>query len=301
MQTIQLRDALITVPAGSTVQVTPKSYVQGERMVTYVAGTVSFTIPQRAVMEDNFLAAQLSNRLADVNTTEDIARVNLTDSPIFNDSYIFSLIIDFLTRRLKEPATLRTTDLSLTREQWASLVELECFIFHEADRNPFWTGRKDDDFLVDGNTSIKFVFRPVYSLRITPDELNVTGPNGFALTVNLERLTNPPTRPVSLVAGEFYGQYMEFPFDCNFKTSFFIPHTAIRCFIDGRATVCEGVIHSNGTLHVEPIGVRDSKGTLHINTEAFQWFHFHIIPRFLPPSEMVYGDPEPMIAHDDME
>jgi hypothetical protein len=272
MQTIHLNNATITIPLGSIIQMTPASYVEGESMVTYVTDTASFTVPRRAVTGANFLASQLTNDMADVSGD----RVNLADNPMFGDSFMFSLLLDFLNRRLEGPATLRTADMSLTRPQWASLVELERFVFYEIDRNPYWTGISGQDFVANG-TVCEDVFQAAFNVRITPDELTVKGPNGFALTVDLEQLTKPQTRPVSLLAGNHFGHYMEFPFPCDFVNSFFIPHTAISCIIKRTRTVCEGVLHSDGTLRIEPI-----------NAMAFQWFHFEISPRF-PCTAEVYG------------
>jgi hypothetical protein len=281
METIcLLRNLTITAPPGSSVLLMPPSYTEGEPTVTYVTATASLVVLQRAVADgDNFLAMQLAHGTADVTGGGgENMRVDLTGCPVFRDTVAFSTVLDFLNRLLDGPATLRTADMSLTEAQWASLVDLERFVFYGPDRNPYWTGITGQDYLANGTVCTEFVFQPAFSVRITPARLTVNGPNGFAFTVDLTRLTNPPTRPVSLLAGPRFGRFMEFPFPVDFVNSFFIPHTAIACAIDGRRTDCEGVLHSDGRLRIEPV-----------DTEAFRWFHFEITPRFLCNPRLWYG------------
>jgi hypothetical protein len=267
---------------GCSVLLRPASYEEGEPLVTYAIGAVIYSVPQRAVAggRGGFLSRQIENDTRDVDKSDPgNLKVKLTD-PVFRNPYLFSLILDHLNRTLDAPAdTLRQTSLSLNAEQWAHLVELERFVFQRVDRNPFWTGLTGQDFRVSGNVTNTFIFRPPFSMEIVGGILRVHGPGGFSLLVNLISLTNPPSRPVSLLRGYQFGSYMEYPFPVNFKSSFFIPHEAIRCTIEEVPTVCEGVLQSNGHLRIEPI-----------NAAAFTWFSFEIAPRHMTFDSIVYGD-----------
>lgn len=272
---------------GCSVLLRPASYnKEGEPLVTYAIGAVMYSVPQRAVMggRGGFLSRQIDHATKDVDTSDPgNVRVKLAP-PVFRDPYLFSLILDHLNRTLDAPAdTLRQTSLSLNAEQWAHLVELERFVFQRVDRNPFWTGLTGQDFRVSGDVTRTFIFRPRFSMEIDGGILRVHGPSGFSLLVKLISLTNPPTRPVSLLCGHRFGSYMEYPFPINFKSSFFVPHEAIRCTIEEVPTICEGVLQSNGGLRIEPI-----------NAEAFTWFNFEIASRHLTLDSIVYG-------HDDDE
>ena len=251
----------------------PSTYVQDEPMVKFTMGAASFALPQRAV-KCNSLAEKFVSDTADVS-------IELHE-PMFQDAYIFGIILDYMNRCLDNPAsTLRQLDLPLVAEQWKKLNELELSVFGKCDRNPFWTGLTGQHFTVEGKITEGFIFRPAFTMGVQPDEITVKGPedSGFTLKVNLVSLTNPPSRPVSLLAGVHFGMPMEFPFPVDFESSFFIPHTAIECKIEGKPTVCEGVLHSDGTIRIEPI-----------DAQAFMWFHFQISPRISRMERVVYGE-----------
>ena len=284
MQTVQLPAVTVTLPAGSNLLMTPSSYVEGEPMVRYITETMSFTIPQRAVnrVADNFLAKQLVQNMANVSTDgAGEITVSLHD-PVFQDAFTFTLILDYLNRGLDAPATLRQAHTApLTEQQWGNLVALEHFIFYAVDRNPYWTGLTGQDFRICGNVSRHFFYRQSFQMHVQPNEIVVSGPGRFDLKVDLTSLTNPPTRPTSLLAGHRFGMDMEFPFPVDFKDSFFIPNTAITCTIEGTRTVCEGVLHSDSSIRIEPV-----------DAEFFMWFHFSItprFPRFSPERDLAYG------------
>jgi hypothetical protein len=261
---------------GCSVLLRPASYEEGEPLVTYVNGEVRYSIPQRAVVGNSFLSKQLEQCTKEVDRTDpDNIKIRLED-PVFQDPYLFSLILDFLNRTLDScAATLRQTDMLLSKQQWAHLVELERFVFQRVDRNPFWTGITGQDFRVSGNVTSVSSPRQTFSINIDGGILRVGGPYGFSLLVNLISLTDPPTRPVSLLRSID----MEYPFNIDSKSSFFIPHKAIRCTIEGVPTICEGVLQSSGFLRIEPI-----------NAGAFMWFHLEIASRRLHCFSIVYGD-----------
>ena len=214
----------------------------------------------------------------DVESTTGGVKVQLQD-PIFQEPYTFSLVLDYLNRSLDGAATLRQKNMSLTRAQWENLIEIEKFVFLQCDRNPFWTGLTGQDFRVDGNVCQNSIFRPAFSLAVRPNLITVAGPSGFELEINTASITNPPTRPKSLLAGVQFGMQMEFPFPVDFKSSYFIPHTDIRCKIEGVHRTCEGVLHSNGYVRIEPV-----------DAMAFMWFHFEINPRLVRSERIVYGE-----------
>ena len=280
MYTFQLpAAATVSLQRGSSVLMKPASYIEGEPLVTYTIldGAVSFIIPLRAVNGDNFLTTQLRQTTMDVEQTAEGFNVKL-DAPLFRDPCAFPLVLDFLNRRLDRPATLRQTGTQLTTAQWVSLVEIEKFIFYKTDRNPIWSGLTSQDFRVNGTVTQTFIFRPVFNLALRPDLISVAGPGGFMLKLNMTSITNPLTRPKSLLEGDHFGSYMEYPFEIDNKTSFFIPHSNIQCMIEGVYTACEGVLHSNCYIRIEPI-----------DAEAFHWFMFEITPRMLHSDSVVYG------------
>ena len=283
MQTFQLpAQATVSLAHGSRILLKPSSYVEGEPMVEYAImdGAVSFAIPQRAVnrVKDSFLSIQLNHDTMDVESISGGIKVQLQD-PIFRDPYTFSLVLDYLNRSLDGAATLRQKNMSLTRAQWENLIEIEKFVFRQCDRNPFWTGLTSQDFRVDGNVCQNSIFRPAFSLAVRPDLITIAGPNGFEVKINTTSTTNPRTRPKSLLAGVQFGMQMEFPFPVDFKSSYFIQHTDIQCKIEGRYTICEGVLHSNGYIRIEPVDAKN-----------FMWFHFEITPRMVRSDRIVYGE-----------
>ncbi len=280
MNTFQLpANATVSLAHCSRILLKPSSYTEGEPMVEYAImdGAVSFALPQRAVngIKDNFLSVQLDRWSS---TTTGTVKVKLQD-PIFQDPYPFSLVLDYLNRRLDGAATLRQKNMSLTRAQWENLIEIEKFVFLQCDRNPFWTGLTGQDFRVNGNVCQNSVFRPAFSLVVHPNLITVAGPNGFQLKINTTFTTHPRTRPKSLLAGVQYGMHMEFPFPVDFKSSYFIQHTDIQCKIEGRYTPCEGVLHSNGYIRIEPVDAKN-----------FMWFHFAITPRKVHSNRILYGE-----------
>jgi hypothetical protein len=283
MQTFQLpANATVSLAPGSRILLKPSSYIEGEPMVEYAImdGAVSFALPQRAVnrIKDTFLSIQLHLAFKDVESTTEGVKVRL-QVPIFQYPYTFSLVLDHLNRSLDGAATLRQKNMSLTRAQWVNLIEIEKFIFIQCDRNPFWTGLTGQDFRVDGNVCQNSGFRQAFSLVVRPDLITVVGPGGFELKINTTSTTNPKTRPKSLLAGVQFGMQMEFPFPVDFKSSYFIQHTDIQCKIEGMYTTCEGVLHSNGYIRIEPVDAMN-----------FMWFNFEITPRNVHPNRILYGE-----------
>jgi hypothetical protein len=277
MQTIDLPAVALSLPSGSTVVMKPQSYVEGEPMVTYATDAMSFSLPQRAVVGENFLAVQMVQSTRDVSTAAG-GNINVRlEDPVFQDPYMFSLILDYMNRRLDKPATLRQTNPRMSIAQWKKLNAIERFVFYKCDQNPFWTGMTGQDFRVTGGVCNKWISNPTFNLRVQPDELTVEGPGDFSLGIDLKSLTNPVSRPVSLLAGTRSGW---FPYYVDFKEYFFIPHTAIRCMIKGEHTVCEGVLRTNGDVRIDPI-----------DTQAFSWFHFEIRTHDVYPVDILYGDP----------
>lgn len=284
--------ATVTLPHGSRIVMKPDSYRTGEPMVEYVlaGGAVTFAIPRRSIecVQGNFLARQLNSSM-----TQDVTaiaggntiRVSLLESPVFEDPGVFSLILDFLNRRLDSgAATLRRADLiaQLDDAQWRVLNEMESFIFISRDLNPFWTGLTGQDFRANGRVfqsdfSSDFLGDVVFNVVVQPTRILVSGPRDFKLEVKTSAITCPSERPVSLLKDMFPG--MEFPFPVDFKTTFFIPYTAIFCVIEGKPTVCEGLLDiTNNSIRIEPIDAR-----------SFLWFHFNIRQVNHPDRNVVYA------------
>ena len=272
----------VMVNPGCRVLMRPLSYVEGEPLVTYNIGMVAFSIPQRALVseDDNFLAKQLVNNTTDIDTAEaGNIKVRLHD-PVFQDPQVFSLILDFFNRRLDmQASTLRQANTVLTKPQWENLIELERFVLTRIDRNPYWSGYTSRDFTAHGNVTQTPTSMPKFNIGINPHWVVVEGRDGFALRVDVASITNPPVRPISLLKGNKMGFDMEFPFHVDFKTYHFVPHNAIVCKIEGKLTVCEGTIHSNGYLRIEPVDV-----------DNFTWFNFEINPRMIRNDVYLYGE-----------
>jgi hypothetical protein len=258
-----------------------------EPMVEYaiMGGSVVFAIPRRSIQNvpDCFFAVQLNVNMSEVTSeaygdARHPISVELT-SPMFQDSAIFSLVMDYLNCRLDhgKAATLRRAGLELSEEQWRNLNEAERFVFGSCDCNPYWIGLSGQDFAAHGQVSKDSgECVPVFDITPSASEIVVRGPGRFFLGVDVFATMHPVERPVSLIQDPSRGG--EYPFHVDFKTSFFIPATAITCVIDGERTVCEGVLECNGNLRIEPVDVG-----------RFTWFYFAVHRRRWLDCKTVYG------------
>ena len=272
------------------VEVWPSARREKDPTVEYTLNNgITFIFPEKYIRHTrNFLSTQLDSsvgdRLRDA-TGDNVTKIRLED-PIFQDTFTFALVLDYMKRSAEEQAvvTLRRADTELTDEEWGNLNELERFVFQKNDRNPYWSGLTAASFMVDARVHQMAAMGDRYDLKITPGCLIVKGPARFMLCMFTASI-NYTDRPESVLmekVKKMTGRRV-CPFDSNGKDSFFIPHNHIQCMIEGKLVQCEGVIHSDGYARIEPV-----------DTDKYTWFHFTISRRFLtmpPDHALVYGAP----------
>ena len=287
-----METAIIVMDGKMMVEVWPSQHFKKEQMVEYELNSgIVFRLPIRYIRfsSPNFLSRQLDTLVNnDVQRDEDATRVRLQD-PVFQDPFTFALVLDYLKRNAEEPGivTLRRADTELTDEEWGSLNELEQFVLQTTDRNPYWSGLTDASFTVDGCVHKMASAMDRFTVKINPGCVIVEGSGGFDLYVRTAIVNCAPlNRPKSVLEAsvqQMTGMRSSYPFPVDFKSSFFIPHGQIRCRIEGVLVRCEGVIHSNGYLRIEPVD----------NPTDYTWFHFWITRKFgtMPPHHtLVYGE-----------
>ena len=275
------------------VEVWPSMHIvkdsKKEPMVEYMLnnGTV-FVLPERYIRCDprNFLVYQLDTPMdSRVQRDTGVTKMQLED-PVFQDTFVFALMLDYLKRKNEEPSTvtLRRADTELTDDEWRKLNELEHFIFNKTDRNPYWSGLTDASFMVDGRVHQSASALDMFTVNISPGCLSVKGPGGFELRM-LTAMVNctPENRPKSVLEARVQQLTgTPYPFPVDFVHSFFVPHNHIRCRIEGKTVRCEGVIHSSGSMRIEPVD----------DINDYMWFHFSLNRRaaFMPPHyTLAYG------------
>jgi len=265
-----------------------------EPMVEYSLNNgIVFVVPERHVRyaSPHFLSRQLDTLMGghvQRDGVSGVTKIRLHDTA-FQDPFLFALLLDYLKRDAEEPSsivTLRRADTELTDEQWRSLNEMEQFVFQKTDRNPYWTGLTDASFMVDGRVHKMASISDQFTVQITPGCLIVKGSGGFYLCMHTAIVNcTPLNRPRSLLEASVQrmtGMRSSYPFDVDFVSSFFVPHNQIRCRIEGVPVRCEGVIHSDGYMRIEPVD----------NPADYTWFHFWLTRKFstLPPHHtLVYG------------
>jgi hypothetical protein len=193
-----------------------------------------------------------------------------------------------MKRDAEEPVivTLRRADTELTDDQWRCLNDMEKFVFQTTDRNPYWTGLTDASFMVDGRVHKMASISDQFTVQITPGCVIVKGSGGFHLCMRTAIVNcTPLNRPRSLLEASVQrmtGMRSSYPFDVDFVSSFFVPHNQIRCRIEGVPVRCEGVIHSDGYMRIEPVD----------HPADYIWFHFWLTRKLstMPPHHtLVYG------------
>jgi len=281
------------------VEVWPSMHIvtdsKKEPMVEYTLNSgVTFVLPERYIRHkpQSFLSLQLDALTNDIHVQRetDVTKIQLTD-PVFQDTFVFALLLDYLKRSTEDRSvvTLRRADTELTNDEWRKLNELEQFVLHTTDRNPYWTGLTDASFTVDGRVHQAASMGDVFTVSITPGRLVVKGTGGFELHMLTSKINcTPLNRPKSLLEASV--QQMtgtKYPFPVDFVRSFFIPHNHILCKIEGDIVRCEGVVHSDGSMRIEPVD----------NINDYMWFYFALSRRFafrLQDYKVVYGVSEPM-------
>jgi hypothetical protein len=277
------------------VEVWPSTHLivdsKKEPMVEYSLNNgIVFIVPERHVRygSPNFLSRQLDT-LMDSGVQRDgvIAKIRLQDTA-FQDPFLFALLLDYMKRDAEEPliVTLRRADTELTDDQWRCLNDMEKFVFQTTDRNPYWSGLTNASFMVDGCVHKMASASDQFTVQITPGCVIVKGSGGFHLCMRTAIVNcTPLNRPRSLLEAsvqKMTGMRSSYPFHVDFVSSFFVPHNQIQCRIEGVPVRCEGVIHSDGYMRVEPVD----------DPANFTWFHFWLTRIFstAPPHHtLVYG------------
>ena len=297
--------AIISLPTsekGVRIELRPSEPQEGdERIIEYTMNSgIIFVIPEISVRhtKDTFLLNQLNSETSDIlcrDEVKGVTSIRLKD-PVLQDVYIFTFILDYLNRKLvHNSATLRFSDISLDTAQWGMLNDMEKFVFNRTDCNPFWTGFTGQDFSAHGHVWRKAYCKEVFELDVTPETIIVKGPSEFHLRIQVGKINRLSDRsdkePTSLLENTYPLVNFKYPFSIDFKTSFFIPHSAIHCFIEGKEVVCEGMVCTNGYLRIEPVS----------SIMKFMWFHFEIHCKHSIGGSTIYAAQDFVLQRDEPE
>ena len=286
--------ALISMPTAETsvrIELRPSDPQEGEeKLIEYTMNNgFIFAIPEISIRhtKENFLLKQLNSQTSDIFRRDEVngvTSIRLQD-PVLQDTYVFTLILDYMNRRLVNGnnATLRRSDIPLDTAQWGVLNDMEKFVFNRTDCNPFWTGFNGQDFYANGHVWTSAACKEVFDIKITPETVVVKGPAQFYLKIQVDKINRLSDRsdeaPTSILEGTTPLMAMKYPFPVDFKSSFFIPHSAIHCIIQGKEVVCEGMVNTNGSVRIEPV----------VRIMSFMWFHFEIHCKHQMEAAVVYA------------
>ena len=278
----------VSVPSGTCVEMFATGADGSD--VVYIVGPVSFAVKETVVPSDSFLGMQLRSPMR-AGIASDGGRTEVCLG-VGHDPCLFPILFDFLNRRFCSPLAIVCID-GLSDEECKAVDTLirgymlvdappVTSTLHLMQRGRMAFVGRASGLLCPGVRAIACQVTPDYIVCVSGDS---------TVRINIGMIPTMPPWPPSLVkdliaammpeqgvraskrpcvgtrssfvlegdeldeSGDF--EIPQYPYDVDFKRSFFIPAVAISCIIEGNRVVCEGVFDCvKGTVRVDALATK---------------------------------------------